>query len=252
MGDPSKILGGVGAVMYGAATYNLVDGGLAKTLGLETLTHGTNIINNLRIRALGGLPSEGGAAMGSINDENSHFHARAIGYFFLFKDLEFQTDPEFGGKSKCDFISSSFVDRVRKNIVHRTHAYLSSYNMGSAYFSKFTNKEMFCRACGVVGIFVSPTLRFRFSDISRERFENDSHYSGFAYKTSQIVEPWRIGPIGSCLTGFNSNWISRVQDNPVRALTGVAQLIAACAIIKFKGALMRAKIPLFALGALLA
>ncbi|MBS0628462.1 MAG: hypothetical protein JSS09_09670, partial [Verrucomicrobia bacterium] len=71
-------------------------------------------------------------------------------------------------------------------------------------------------------------------------------------------EPWRIGPLGSCLTGLNLDWFSRVKNNPSKALTGIAQLIAAGQLVavgimlKMGKSRFKGKLPWIIAGALIA
>jgi hypothetical protein len=83
---------------------------------------------------------------------------------------------------------------------------------------------------GIFSLIFSPTLQFRFSKID-ESFENDRHYCGIAYCTSKKVEAWRIGLMGSLITGVNFDWFARVKAHPSKFLTGVAQLTCAVALI---------------------
>jgi hypothetical protein len=51
-----------------------------------------------------------------------------------------------------------------------------------------------------------------------------------AYYTRQTIEPWRIGLLGSLLTGVNLDWFSRVRAHPFKILTGIVQITSAIAI----------------------
>lgn len=204
----------------GKIFYNLLDDGIANLLGVETLRHGTNAINYIRIRAAGGDPNYGGSINGST--VNWH-HDNTHNYFYVFKDSELK---------KIKY--RNFLDMPM--IISRTypcvHSFLSGYNFTVKLLppSKML-KVVFGIFSGVITLFIVPTLRFRFEKIDAERLEDDPIYAGAAYRTAQKVEAWRIGPIGSFCTGINSNWFSRVKVNPIKVLTGIIQLIAATAIV---------------------
>ncbi len=220
-----------------AIAYNLGDLGLSNALGVETLRHGTNLKNALIIRAAGGQPSKGGSLTGSTHNLPIN---STKGFFYLFKDSEF---PSF------NFYNLS-ITTMLKATLPKTHAFLSSQNQLLSHFPHMN--EWLLNIFGVVGAILSPTLRFRFSSIDPQRLESDEAYSGRAYKTRQVVENWRIGPLGSLLTGVNTEWLSRARDNPSKVLTGLAQLGAATTLALLGRSRFRTKLPFVIAGALLA
>lgn len=209
----------------GKTFYHLLDLGISNILALESLNHGTNLANNLSIRLHGANPEFGGSKNGSTffwTDYN------ATNYFYAFKDKQLP--------------SSSYNNLLqRKAFTHFIgpclHNFLSHYNLVNKSLNIFPHNEanslvkktLFC-AEALLGTLISPTLRFRFSEIDPHRFENDPDYAGFAYRTKQSIEPWRIGLIGSLAVGINSNWSSRAKQNPSQVLLGTIQLVAAASL----------------------
>lgn len=251
MGRISGFFSSAASVAYGAIAYNLGDQGLAKTLSLETLTHGTNPLNSLKIRIHGGQPSKGGSLTGSTHnlhpDMSPEFLESTKGFFYLFKDSKFPVDSS----SFNSHLYGLAVKTKNRETLPKFHAFLSSKNQLRAHFPRMD--ERLLNIFGVIGAILSPTLRFRFSSIDPQRLEDDEVYNrDFAYKTKEVVENWRIGPLGSLLTGVNTGWFSRAKDNPSKVLTGLAQLGAATTLALLGRSRFRGKLPFVLAGALLA
>lgn len=214
------------SLLIGHGLSSLYNDGLANILGLETLRHGTNPFNYLRIIFSGGDPAHGGKPSGStgnVNDDTRNF-------FYLFKD------------SQCIPTSSLHISiylRVLELLpgglaraLPLKHSFRSGYYFT---YNKFYDKLkifpviILSNISGLLSL-ITPTLRFRFSRIDPERLPNDPEYSGLAYRTTQKVEAWRLGFFGSLITGINRDWFSRAKSNPYKIMTGVAQLTAAVAL----------------------
>lgn len=218
--------------LVGDITYSLFDAGVANLFGLETLRHGTNPTNNLSIRFFGGNPKDGGKASGSTAQIQEY---DCKNYFYVFKDDEHLPTAVWNVLK---------IKGLDNRMLPRLHAALSGFNF--VYQKSSPNQPLIIRcalvfsACisGLVSLLVSPTLRFRFSEIDPTRLENDPDYKGqgeelaksAAYRTTKKVEPWRIGLLGSLLTGINSGWFSRVRAHPFKLLTGIVQITCAVAI----------------------
>jgi hypothetical protein len=248
----NKIVGFSYYLAASSITYNLVDQGVANTLALETLRHGTNVINNVKIRLTGGLPSKSCDPSGSTF--NTPFYSNDLNNkrcFFLFKDSEYSTTYD------CDnIIGKIIIKQFEIFYLINVHTILSSTNMlgihhkiSSVDYDQYPN---IFKPQSVLAAYISPTLRFRFSHIDPSRLENDPNYDGKAYRTEQVVESWRLGLVGSILTGVNSDIISRAEKNPLKVATGIAQLTIGICLAKklMKNAPKTALIPV-ALGCLL-
>jgi len=207
-------------IITGSILYNLVDDGIANVLGLETLRHGTNLCNNLSIRVSGCDPNHGGKTTGSTHgyiDDNTNNRV------YVFKDSEFDKEMM---RYKTPLYRLLYHASI-KRICTKLHTYLSSYNFIQKHIIQ--NSIVSKIVATVSGIF-SPTLRFRFSRIDSKRFANDPRYGNMAYVTTKKIEAWRLGILGSLITGINFDWYQRVRVNPGKVLTGVIQLIAACVL----------------------
>lgn len=219
----------------GNTLYRLGDNGLANVLGLETLRHGTNLINFLSIRLFGGDPAHGGKKTGSTNGHNDDKDIK--NYFFLFKDSEWKAHIT---KDDSLFEKIIIVLIGQPTIMARWHTFLSGYNWSYQIFSGSpkTNRENYARIlfsglAGAATWLVTPTLRFRFNQIDQDKLAHDPHYHGAAYRTSQKVEAWRIGTLGTLITGMNTEWFRRAKNKPTKIATGIVQLAAAAAIFYF-------------------
>ncbi len=233
----------------GHVLYKLADSGIANALGLETLRHGTNPLSNLLIRIFGGNPRFGEAPGGSTKD---WCQCKSENYFYLFKDSEFLLSKSLKPLDNIALL----------RILPRFHAALSGYNLTNRFLAgkNLTQLPLIIRVpavffnClgGALSVLISPTLRFRFSEIDSSRLENDSDYYQAAYRTGKRVEAWRIGMTGSFLTGLNFDWYARAKSKPLKVLTGVIQLGCAFAIASRVKELVIANPYSFLAGALLA
>lgn len=214
----------------------LIDTGLANFLGLETLRHGTNLINYLGIRIFGGDPNQCNSVSGSGTGEGRDLSK--TNYFYLFNEEEQKA-------IRCDAPLPDLVKRwvvsgaVLKRLFSRNHAAISYFNLVRCKIFKkkceFPPQNL--SKCEIVGLGISavlgfslPILKFRFSQIDHERLQDDPEYGGLAYRTTEKVDMWRIGFLGTLITGVNLNWLARAKQNPCKVLTGVAQLSAAVAL----------------------
>lgn len=262
---PSNLLHCAGAFAYGDITYKMCDGGLSKALGLEELTHGTDPISNIKIRMTGGQPSKPGY-------QPNYSYTNTTGYFYLFKDSEyglingkpFKSSRETHEAFATRISEIPLLTKILRTPLSRIERYLwtknSALNACYMQFCRYVKgSDPFEReassldyAVSILGTVLSPPLRFRFEKIDPTRLEEDPNHIGIAYKTREAVEPWRIGPLGSCLTGLNPGWLSRAKDNPLKVLTGFAELGGASALLFLGRSRVRSKLPWIVAGALLA
>lgn len=216
-------------------TYNLFDDGIANVLGVTTLKHGTNPLCNVLIRLQGGNAQHEMHSIGST--ENVTVDNDRYSYFYLFRE---NTLP-FLGDFTTQYLAAAHSVLSGMNFT----AKLISYTPGSSTIFSQRNiltrvatyfKNAICCICGLSCIFVSPTLRFRFTKVNSNQMEFDPNYTSEvlenspAYRTKHVVHSWRLGLGGSLLTGLNSGWYERAKDNPIKILTGVVQIAAAAVI----------------------
>lgn len=233
-------------------SYNLVDQGIANTLALETLRHATNPINNVRIRLTGGSASKSCDPSGSTFGTPMYsYDVSNKKYFFVFKDTEYSTTPYLNAIFKEPIICK-LISKIELVFFTKLHAILSSSNM-LGIDHEYEKNPLKQAPIPILAACISPTLRFRFSDIDPLRLEDDPNYYGKAYRTEQLVEPWRLGLVGSVLTGLNSDLPSRVEKKPEKFAIGIAQLTMGIYLARtvMKNAPKGAIIPI-ALGCLLA
>jgi hypothetical protein len=228
---------GLSSFVYGNAVYSLLDDGITNVLGLETLRHGTSPFNYVSIRLFGGDPNHGAKRTGSTH---GWMQDNTENYFYVLKDSEYSPTINYQSLSTLAKIITFpfFIKGIGYRIFSRQHTFFSSYNTtaqllpsNSSYLAIKCSRVFLGIFGGLVGLCITPTLRFRFSTIDSQELENDSNYHGIAYRTKHKVEAWRIGLLGSIITGINLGWFARAKAHPLKVLTGVAQITCAVALI---------------------
>lgn len=146
--------------------------------------------------------------------------------FFVFKDSELPwRDSKLSWIKNCPLLLKS----IMKSALPYPHKFLSAFNL---VFCSMKIKH-FAIACiaGIVNCFITPVLKFRFAQIDPKIFINDIDYHGCAYKTKEVVAAWRIGILGSLVTGINFQWLDRVCKKPEKFINGILQLAAGVALM---------------------
>lgn len=191
----------------GCICSRLADTGLANLLNVESLKHGTHPLAYLKIRWEGGKPKAAGVVGSGYGAYDTD------GYFFVFKEN---------------------VPLLVGLIRPREHAWRAAmYRVRNQFNGQLNGLHIgLFISSGLLSALITPTLNFRFrkEEIIEGRFENDPDYSGSAYRTKRKIEAWRIGFLGTLLTGLNQDYWHRIQENPKRCLKGVVQLTGAAAI----------------------
>lgn len=237
--------------------YNLLDGGLARFLALETFLHGTGPLGYIGISLNGADPSYGGGNTGSSVAIGLTRHVKdSINYFYVFGKPPFNY---YG--LKIFFESCSF------SLFSPTFPRIHAFGSGMANFGYAKSSGISKIARGVFGGlagFVTPTLKFRFKpgevsgclvscnsqyfsnntisvpDVesylnceSSCRFHNDPDYPGVAaYKTAQPIPASHLGITGSLNQGINSGMFNRMKNNPGKVLLGASLLATAVLVAR--------------------
>lgn len=235
----------------GAITYTLIDEGIANFFILETLRHGTNPIDYIKIRLEGGDPNYGG---------KSNEYPGSEGWFYIFKDHEIKLE-NFGVADKTiEKILSFYHYFIPKKILPRIFVARSGYKLTTRLIPiKESSNEIFKKTKiglsilgAVTSLTLCPTLKFRFAEIDPKRLENDEDFDGLAYKSAKKIEPWRIGILGSLLTGVNFGWFGRAKKHPSRTFSGLLQAISGISLTILAIKLSQKDLRPLILGALLA
>jgi hypothetical protein len=217
-----------------------INSGVANTLALQTVQHGTNLFSYLSIRLTGGNPKFGSAPFGSTINEGD-----TDGKFFVASDNEFLYEkPE-------NLIYLWFIPRL--------HAFVSgshTFQFFCCFNPKETEEEKAKKAPlpplirtisstiqnivaaigGIATLCVAPICKFRFTaDEMEERFYIDDlydfHDKYLSYYTKEKVEAWRMGVWGALIVGLNSNWFKRIAQYPCKTLGGLIELTIGCALL---------------------
>jgi hypothetical protein len=195
----------------GSISYRLFDDGLANLLGLETLKHGTNIVNYIAIRQNGGDPSHGGKSSGSTPGKLS---GETKGHFYVFKDSEFAFDTE-ADLSTILKIALPLFTIYAKAVGPLTHRCLSGFYLARHAFSINNTPNLFSNILGIISgichILLVPTLHFRLQSIDHSSLVNDPSYGRAAYRTKDKIAACHIGLFGTLNSGINTGWLGRAK-----------------------------------------
>lgn len=213
-------------LVMGSVAYNLFDDGLGNVLALETLRHGTNPINYMGIYLFGGDPSHGGKKTGATYKK---LKDNTISYFYLVKDSDYIVNE----------YNSLIPPSIAKRALPLIFSTLSGYNLATIYLDRPCFESGILKKIriviggfgGILSTLITPTIKFRFSYIDHDRFQDDPVAELWAFRTAKKIEAWRIGFSGSLFTGINKEWWQRVKSHPYKVLVGTAQISCALVLI---------------------
>lgn len=179
------------------AAHNLLEEASVKLMGLETLRHGTSILNYPSIALHGGDPQKGGSITGSSSGfGNSTFVRSSKNYFHVFID---------------NYGASDEYSTMEKRYFPRVHACLSGATKGGLFGA-------------TVSFLLSPTLRFYYhpenlpgqfvKDKDYASFDSDSGSNSLALKTPIAVKREHMGIKGI---------IHESLSNPVATKNSISQ-----------------------------
>lgn len=222
----------VGNLIALYTVYHTIDDGLANILAVETLRHGTNPVNFISISLWGANPKHGGKKTGStykmLDLTPKDTTGNPKGYFHVVKDSDYKVDA-------INYLW--FPACLGKRLLPLLFSTLSGYNLSVYPLDNLSHEKLWvkrARVCiGVAGailsMFMTPTLKFRY--VNPDSFVDDPCAELWAYRTAKKVEAWRIGILGSLITGVNSSWAQRAIAKPWKVLTGFVQISWAVALI---------------------
>ncbi len=228
----------LGCFAVGVLWGKLIDGGLANILAVESLRHGTNFFSSVSLRFFGGDPNWGGTKIGSTN--GFFYDPDVKRHFYVFRDTEYKhfrfNDPALSS------IKERILALFGKWAFPKLHIFLSGANLCSNTLGlpqDSTNclvkriRYGTSLVGGLVSLAITPTIKFRVDRIDPKRFLDDPRYYESAYMTPQKLEAWRIGIMGSLLTGVNFRWFQRAAAHPLKPVVGIMQLTAGVGLARF-------------------
>lgn len=199
----------------------VADQGLANTMGLATLRHGTNPISWIGIHILGAQPSMGGSKFGG--EQVSCLLHQNINRFYFALDSDFyQTKPST--------ISEWLKQKKEMRRLPEDYAVRSTENLIFALtgFDNIPIRVLSLR----IGLLL-PTIKFRYSNEEALTFKKDlSYLHNLACSTDQRQSPLNIGIVGTVWKSLSLKTPSRMLSNPFRVIIGIAEL-AFCAIAAY-------------------
>jgi len=180
------------------------DQGLANACGLATLRHGTNPLSWLSIHLTGANPKMGGSSIGG--DFGSEFHQQNVGRFY------FATDEGRFGQNL--FFRAFKARMLPRGYICRSTGLL----MGRIYIPTIFSQAI----AGNVALWM-PTIKFRFSQHQVSQMKPDKSIPGYARSVNYAVSALNIGIIGTIKEAFTFETFTRINENRVRFITGIAQ-----------------------------
>lgn len=253
----------LGSCATGFVAGKLLDGGLTDLFCVQSLRHGTNLFSYMKIRTFGADPSLGGHKIGSTY--GNQIDHDVVNHFYTMKDKEFAgllTEEDMLASKKLtnyDRAFKIFSDSL-KWVAPRHHSYLSGYNtilhvlhldskpdldskpildsksdldpqvdlVSKSKSEPFINKIIGTFG-GLMTLLTTPIVKVRICDTTD--FKNDPEYGEMAYKTSKAIAPWRMGLLGTFVSGINLDLAHRIRSDPKKFFSGFIQLAIAAAFI---------------------
>lgn len=202
-------------------TARLADQGLANTLGLVTLRHGTNPISWLGIHILGAKPSMGASKFGG--DAASYaFATQNKNRFYLAHDSDY-----FYSNTSSKNLEKYFPNKIQIRVLPRQYACWSTNNLILSICGIKTGPLPY-----LIGLAL-PVIKFRFPHEKVITFiEDRSIDDNAACSTDQYISPLNIGLLGTLWNGISIHTPKRIFKHKVRVLVGLAEL-AFCAAVAY-------------------
>jgi len=205
---------------YTGAYYvaRVVDQGLANTVGLETLRHGTNPLSWLSIHLFGAMPSFGGSSIGG--DYGMGLDRQNRGRFYFARDSDNYGSIRLAFKFK----------ELEKRAIPKGYSYSSSKQL---CMRVGLDAEIAMIISGYAAALL-PTIKFRFSNEKIESFhpDNSSNFVRKACSTTEWQSPLNIGIVGTIWNSLTYKTFVHMWNNPSRVITGIAQL-ALCGLTTY-------------------
>lgn len=198
-------------LLAGRVLGRLGEHGVANVLGLETLRHGTNPISWLSIHIFGAMPAMGGSSFGG--DYGLQYHAQNVNRFY------FAREPRTR--------ESAFKKWYYPRLLPLPYEFKSTLNL----LKNVKIPIPIAAVVSAISTVIFPTIKFHFPREKVDRFYEDRTVSyGAACSTDRYVSPLNIGIVGSIWNSLTYKTPIRMFKNPMRVLTGIAQL-SLCALI---------------------
>lgn len=201
-----------------------IEQGIANTLGLGTLRHGTNIANWIGIRIFGTCPeySDNGSAQTWQDGRQFFFHyANPV-------------DTEAPSTYSTIKINPDKYTRFEsRDLEFRSNLKLLN--------SKCVPSVLACPIAVALTIILPPVKVHLPDDLVKPRpevlFDRDADFTRYrdryyCYTTTKWISPLNMGVFGSLWNCFTPKTPIRMYDNMPRVLTGVIQLSLSVAVVK--------------------
>jgi len=189
----------------------LADQGLANFFGEATCRHGTHPLAWLSIHILGPAPIMGGNSTGgsdkAIANDNRGLFFCARGPRRLIKDWNIQrwAMPRFIPRQYCLIATNNFLQ-------------------------KCSIPSILTVPVALITALVLPPIRIRMAQEDLEKMPVAPRMSDVAVCTDRWIPPWNLGTPGTIWNALHYKTPLRMFREPMRVITGIAQLAIAGAV----------------------
>jgi len=189
----------------------LADQGLANFFGEATLRHGTHPLAWLSIHILGPAPAMGGNPTGgSSKDVAPHnqglfFCARGPRRVIKQWNLERWAIPRFIPRKYCFISTNKFLE-------------------------KFGAPSLLTKLAAIITALIIPPIRIRMAQEDLEKMPVAPLMPDEAVCTDRWIPPWNLGTPGTIWNALHYKTPLRMWQEPMRVITGIAQLAIVGAI----------------------
>lgn len=211
--------------------WHVAEQGIANTLGLATLRHGTNIINWVSIHTLGTIPAFGGNRTGG--DWDKQYGQNAGRTFFSYAH---PNDTEAaGGMYALDAEKIDPEDCIRST--SREYEFKSNVNLLSALcVPKLISHPLSNVITTIIPVVkvhlpddkVKPRANIVYDDRADFQRDRTEYYS---YSTTKWISPLNMGVIGSIWNSLTYKTPMRMAENLPRVKKGLIQLGVSVTVI---------------------
>ncbi len=202
----ATVVSAAGAYLVG----RIADQGLANFFGEATCRHGTHPLAWASIHLTGPLPQMGGNSTGGSHKHIADFNR---GLFFCAR----------GARGMSDVISTRFF---YTRFIPRQFCFQSTHH----FLQKFSLPSLLSVPIALFTAVVLPPIRIRMAQEDLERMPMAPRMPHTAVCTDRWIHPLNLGTPGTIWNALHYRTPLRMLREPVRVITGIAQLAIAGAV----------------------
>lgn len=204
----ATVISAVGAYLVG----RVADQGLANFFGEATCRHGTHPLAWLSIHITGALPQMGGNSTGGSDQHIANYNQ---GLFFC-------------ARGARGLIDSTLQRGFYSRFIPRQFCFQSTHNL----LNKFIPSLLSIPLALFIAV-ILPPIRIRMAQEDLEKMPNAPRMPHVAVCTDKWISPVNFGTPGTIWNALHYRTPLRMLREPIRVITGVAQLAIAGAAAYF-------------------